>query len=428
MKNVFYGVILLIGLMSVLTSCRDNGDDLLDPNHYPNSETMTGQFEAIWHGINQNYVFWEIDPIDWDEVYTKYHPRLEALDKEETVKTEDLKKLYEEICGRLIDNHMTVLLKNLKAAPDETNTCIVVQPGMIKVKKRDDIDASIPFEDIYACYNKLKDDGRITYGTGYANGDNALQYMLTYVADNDILYLKPSSFQVFISLKDPNVYNVYDTYIRQLLFNENIKGVIIDLRDNGGGMLIDNMTILGPLLKEPCHLLDSKTKMGTGRLDYGEWTPFIAEPTTQRQIAKMMEWDEDLPDAVCGDGLLVAVLVNRFSGSMSEITSMGAKTIPYATVIGERTFGATGPLTSETHVSFSGEFGDIKLESLPYYVKTSTWLARSVDGTFLESVGVTPDLQVTLDSDKLTNEHIDNQLEYAIDFLHSKITSKSASK
>lgn len=107
---------------------------------------------------------------------------------------------------------------------------------------------------------------------------------------------------------------------------------------------------------------------------------------------------------------------------------MGAKTIPYATVIGERTFGATGPLTSETHVSFSGEFGDIKLESLPYYVKTSTWLARSVDGTFLESVGVTPDLQVTLDSDKLTNEHIDNQLEYAIDFLHSKITSKSASK
>lgn len=54
MNNVFNGVILLIGLMAVLTSCRDNGDDLLDPNHYPNSDTMSGQFEAIWHGINQN--------------------------------------------------------------------------------------------------------------------------------------------------------------------------------------------------------------------------------------------------------------------------------------------------------------------------------------------------------------------------------------
>ncbi|MBO5053167.1 MAG: S41 family peptidase [Muribaculaceae bacterium] len=421
-KKQLFKICLLISVLMIFSSCRDSGDDLIDPSHYPQTETMTGQFEAIWHGINQNYVFWEIDSIDWDEVYTKYHHRFEYLDEQETVKTEDLQKLYEEICGGLIDNHMVIILENLKAGPDEKNTYVVVNPGKLKVEKRDDLQANIPINNFVECYNKLKDDGRIEHGAGFYDGESTggLESMFTFVVDEDILYLKPASFYVMASLGNPDAYRVYDTYIRQLLFNDNIKNVIIDLRDNGGGMLWDNITILGPLLKEPCHLLDSKTKVGTGRLDYGEWTPFIAEPTTQRQIGKLMEWKDELPDALCMADQKLVVLVNRYSGSMAEITSMGAKNLPYATVIGEQTYGATGPLTDNTHVSFSGEFGDKNLKSATYYVKTSTWLARTVAGTFVEGEGVLPDIKVTLDSEKLTNEHIDNQLEYAIDFLHEK--------
>ena len=35
-------------------------------------QVPTEQFDAIWHGINQNYVFWEADPTDWDAVYSQY--------------------------------------------------------------------------------------------------------------------------------------------------------------------------------------------------------------------------------------------------------------------------------------------------------------------------------------------------------------------
>ena len=429
MKHLF-GICVLIGFMSALTSCRDNGDDLIDPNKYPQPYTLTGQFEAIWTGINQNYVFWEIDPVDWDDVYARYHPRFEALDRQESVSTEDLQALYEEICGQLVDNHMVVKLLNLKAPDDETNKIVAVRPGILRLNKRENQNDGVWLKDLQACRDKMKESGRITHDMEYSSElpSAELLHMLTYVVDEDVLYLGPGSFYVISNLDNPDVYAVYDTYIRQLLFNDDIKGVIVDLRGNGGGMLWDMFTILGPLLKEPCHVLDSKTKMGTGRLDYGEWTPFIAEAMTQRQIAEMMKWEEEMPESTSiGDRQLV-VLVNRFSASMSEMTALGAKKLPYATVIGEQTFGATGPLTSDTHISFSGQFGDYDLQALPYAVITSTWLARTTDGAFVEGVGIVPDITVPLDCDKLASQHIDNQLEHAINLLHERPTSKAANK
>lgn len=431
MTKHLFKICLSIGLITAFTSCRDNGDDLIDPNKYPQSITsLTGQFEAVWNGINQNYVFWEIDPVNWDDVYTKYHPRFEELDMQETVNTEDLQKLYEEICGQLIDNHMAVRLINLKAPDEETNQIVAVNPGYLKLNKRENQNAGISFQDLQACRDKMKQSGRITHDIEYFNAQpgSDLQHMLTYVIDKEILYLRPSSFYVIANLVKPEAYKVYDTYVRQLIFNDNIKSVIVDLRNNGGGMLWDMFTILGPLLKEPCHILDSKTKMGTGRLDYGEWTPFIAEAMTQRQIGEMMNWEEELTETTCAGDRQLAVLVNRFSASMSEMTALGAQSLPYATVIGEQTYGATGPLTSESHVSFSGQFGDPNLVSLTYSVTTSTWMARTTDGTFIEGSGLIPDITIPLDCDKLASQHTDNQLEYAINMLHEKNNPESVKK
>ena len=102
---------------------------------------------------------------------------------------------------------------------------------------------------------------------------------------------------------------------------------------------------------------------------------------------------------------------------MSEMTTTAVKQLPYATVIGQRTFGGLGPLTTKNHTSFSGQFGDRSLEKTSYFVYTSTWMSRTHDG---EGIGITPDIMVEQDGERFTQQHIDDQLEYAIDFLHGK--------
>lgn len=47
-------------------------------------------------------------------------------------------------------------------------------------------------------------------------------------------------------------------------------------------------------------------------------------------------------------------------------------------------------------------------------------MSRTSEGEILEGKGITPDITVPLDVEQFTGQHIDSQLEYAIDFLHGK--------
>jgi Periplasmic protease len=431
MRRIRVNVWILVTLLTLLTACRDEADDVIQPGILTADKSLTEQFEAVWNGINQNYVFWEIDPTDWDAIYTQYRPRFVELDKQETVPTADLQKLYEEICGSLIDHHMAVQLRNVKASPEDPEEFIFVLPGDMEVTKREDFQLQMPREGFQVYRDKLKGAGRITCDYEFVddNPNPDLDHMFTYVIDNDILYLRISNFGVITQLLNQNSSGeamaqaataVYREYANQLLFNPDIKGVIVDVRSNGGGYLLDMLTILGPLLKEDVHVFDTRTKMGLGRLDYGEWVPFRAQVTTQRQLGELLGMEEPLPDTDCIGDRRVVVLADSWSVSMSEMTAEAVKKLPYATVIGARTFGGHGPLTAETHFSFSGQFGDPVCDNVSYYVYTSTSMSRTSEGEILEGKGIIPDITVPLDVEQLTGQYIDNQLEYAIDFLHGK--------
>lgn len=422
---------MLATLLALLTACRDEADDVIQPGILDGEGSLTEQFDVIWNGINQNYVFWEIDPTDWDAVYTQYRPRIVELDKQETVPTADLQKLYEEICGSLIDHHMVIRLKNIKASPDDSIQVVTVRPGEIEVAQREDYQPWFPREGFQVYRDKLKEAGRITndYEFVAANPNSDLDHMFTYVIDNDILYLRFNRFYIIDKLLNKDepgeegtmtAAAVYNEYAKQLVFNPNIKGVIVDVRNNGGGYLSDMFTVLGPLLKEDIHVLDTKTKMGLGRLDYGEWIPWQTQVTTQRQLGKMLKWDKELPETNCIGDRQMVLLTDSWSVSMSEMTATAVKQLPYATVIGQRTFGGLGPLNDDTHVSFSGLFGDSNLEDTSYSVYTSTYLSRTPEGEMLEGIGITPDITVEQDIERFTQQHIDDQLKYAIDFLHGK--------
>ena len=53
----FMSAFAIVTLLALLTACRDEADDVIQPGVLTADKSLTEQFDAIWHGINQNYVF-----------------------------------------------------------------------------------------------------------------------------------------------------------------------------------------------------------------------------------------------------------------------------------------------------------------------------------------------------------------------------------
>ena len=68
MKKIY--IALTAMALLTLTSCKDNMTSLSNPDNRTFIREADGsfetQFQALWEGINQSYVFWDVDKTDWD--------------------------------------------------------------------------------------------------------------------------------------------------------------------------------------------------------------------------------------------------------------------------------------------------------------------------------------------------------------------------
>lgn len=143
--------------------------------------------------------------------------------------------------------------------------------------------------------------------------------------------------------------------VQKLLFelkNENIDGLIVDLRDNGGGSLKEANDLTGLFLK--------------------------AGPTvqirTKHRITRL--YDED--PSIEYNGPLI-VLINRMSASASEIFAGAIKDYNRGVIVGTRSFGKG----TVQELKPLGE-GKLKLTSAKFY---------RVSGESTQHLGVVPDLE-----------------------------------
>ncbi|HCF78896.1 MAG TPA: tail-specific protease, partial [Glaciecola sp.] len=114
----------------------------------------------------------------------------------------------------------------------------------------------------------------------------------------------------------PSFYNGLTGHVRKLideLKTQNVSGIIIDLRGNGGGSLNESRTLTGLFIDSGPVV---QVRSGNGRVD--------------------IERDSD--GVIHYDGPLT-VLVDRYSASASEIFAAAMQDYNRAIVIGEQTFG-----------------------------------------------------------------------------------------
>lgn len=164
---------------------------------------------------------------------------------------------------------------------------------------------------------------------------------------------------------------------------DNITGVIIDLRGNGGGYVSFLSTIWGVFFQNPTQFGYVRYKAGYSRLEY---TPWIGFSITKDYV------NEDLKENMYSGR--VAVLVNGFSVSCSEISCVIAKLLPNSRIIGHTTFGGTCALSDRT-IFNSGPFTS---EHLSIYTTTYQFVDMSHES--FEIVGIKPDETTSLNPTK----------------------------
>jgi carboxyl-terminal processing protease len=144
------------------------------------------------------------------------------------------------------------------------------------------------------------------------------------------------------------------------LKSENVDGVIVDLRNNGGGSLSEAIELTGLFIKQGPVV---QVKNSDGSVEIGD------DPDPQ----------------IIYDGPL-AVLVNRFSASASEIFSGAIQDYGRGIILGEQTFGkgTVQNLIDLNRLSRQrGELGQVKLTIAKYY---------RINGGSTQHLGVVPDI------------------------------------
>ena len=192
--------------------------------------------------------------------------------------------------------------------------------------------------------------------------------------ENNIGYIRLTSF-------NENSSSQVKEKIEKLNNNKKLKGYILDLRNNPGG------------------LLSQAIKISDFFLDNGEIVS-----TKSRQPSENRKWFAKKGDLT--DGKTVLVLINYGSASAAEIVAGALKDHKRAIIVGENSYGK-GSVQSIIPLKNKGA---IRLTIAKYYLPS---------GKSISEVGVTPDIEVAEGSDDFKiNSETDNQLNFAIKLLN----------
>lgn len=287
----FIGVIILAVFTPLLTGCHDA------PEY---KDDLTGNFDALADIVGSRYCFFQEKGIDWQALCKDYRAKI-------TPKTNQL-ELFE-ICSDLLDE---------------------LQDGHVNLSSR--------FNTSY--YRKWWSD----YPQDF-NLRTLQQYYLDFnyyttsgisykILDKNIGYMYYPSFSY--SIGEVNL-----DYIFAIL--KDTDGLIIDIRNNGGGMLTNIQTLVGRFISKEIPGGYVRHKTGPEPDAFSDPYPLTYKPAGNGRVKY--------------EGKPIIVLTNRscFSAANNFVAVM--KDLPNVLIVGARTGGGGGlPFSSELPNGWSVRF------------------------------------------------------------------------
>lgn len=327
--------------------------------------------EELIEGAVKGYVDALGDP------YTTYYTKKE------------MKEIMEETNGNFVgigvymtqdlEKNAILIIKPIENSPAEK---VGILPGDI-ITKVDDVEYT--GDKLEEASNKIRgEEGTKVKLEIYRNGETKIfeltrtkvvvSHITTKVLDNNIGYIAISDFEGKCA-------NEFETKYKELE-KKGINKLIIDIRNNGGGIVDEALKIANMLVDKDATLLITKDKSDKEEVTKATEKPIINMPTV--------------------------VLVNGYSASASEILAGALKDNGKATLVGTKTYGKG--IIQELHQLSDGS--GLKITVSEYYTPNHNAIHK---------IGITPDVEIDLSADVKQQTTIqgkdDNQLQKAIEIL-----------
>lgn len=335
--NFWFSILIIIVLPFILTSC-------FAEEKY--KDTQTGNFEALWEIMDEHYCFFDYKNIDWDSIHTVYAARIS-----ESMSDEALFSVLGEMLGELKDGHV-----NLSAAHD------LARYWSWKEDYPENFDEKIQ-------KNYLGTDYQIVGGIDYK------------ILDDNIGYIYYGSFEDDFG----------DSNLDQIISKMSIcKGIIIDIRNNGGGYLTNTEKLADRFFNTKTLVGYIRHKTGTGHDDFSDPYPMYIEPSNRINFLEKP----------------VVVLTNRscFSAANDFVNAMRYSV--NTTIVGDSTGGGSA-------LPFSSELPN------GWLVRFSSSPTTDAEDKQIE-FGIAPNIKIDM-----TDEDMDNGLDTIIEEAREVINENS---
>ena len=329
-------LLLLTSSIILLTACVDTEE---------HDDTPTGNFEALWEIIDEHYCFFDYKQheygLDWNEVYNKYKVRVS-----DKMSEPELFEVLKDMLAELRDGHVNLY-------------------------------TSYDLGRYWTWHEAYPQNFSDTLERRYLGTDYKISSGMSYrILDDNIGYIRYDSFQLPVGeggLDDALSYMAL------------CRGLIIDIRNNGGGNLTTAERLAGRFVQEKTLVSYMQHKTGTGHHDFSSLEARYLEPSSN------LRWHKP-----------VCVLTNRSVFSAANDFAVMMHALPNVKLIGDRTGGGSGlPMSSSLPNGWS-----VRFSACPMYDRNKQHTEFGID----------PDIPIAL-TDEATAQGIDLIIEKARELL-----------
>ena len=310
MNNMKPSIFLTLCLSLLFTACiREEEID----------NTPQGNFEALWKIIDEQYCYLDYKQIDWDAIRDKYQPLITP-----DMSNDGLFEVLGNMLTELKDGHV-----NLYSASNTAR-----------------------YWDWYLDYPRNYNESIVEQ---YLGRDYRISGGLKYtILEDNVGYISYTSFSNGVG--EGNL----DEALSYLMA---CNGLIIDVRNNGGGNLTYSTRMAARFTNETILTGYIQHKTGPGHSDFSDPEPIYLEPSIN------LRWQKP-----------VVVLTNRHSYSATNDFVNAMRYLPLVTTVGDQTGGGAGlPFTSELPNGWTVRFSasphlDADKQHIEFGIEPDVWV------------------------------------------------------